>query len=192
MRVRTSPPALLAALALITGAGLAGCGGDEQDAALPEPGSSATGPSCQDDTGDAGPGLDLSAVRLVRVGDRVRVIVEQNTFPPQQNSVVWTVGFINADASHSVALTTTQVEGTDLTHAIAVDDERADPQDDPVRITANAMTTTFPVGPIDDLGPGTRWYAVLSVDGDDVDFCPGGAQIEDYLDITPLALPERW
>ena len=54
------------------------------------------------------------------------------------------------------------------------------------------MTTTYPVKAIDALGKGARWYATLSLDGDEIDYCPGGAELREVLDIVPLSLPDRW
>ncbi|MGQ0632396.1 MAG: hypothetical protein ACT4P1_15355 [Sporichthyaceae bacterium] len=150
------------------------------------------GPACTDEVGDSAPVLDLLSVQLVRTGKRVRVIVEQNTRPPTENTVEWTVGFVSADGDRYVDLTTKLAQGTQTSHAITVDDDRRQPQTDPVRITPTGMTTTFPVDPIDDLGPGTRWYAVLTVNGNDIDFCPGGSAVIDLLDIVPLDLPTQW
>jgi hypothetical protein len=174
---------------------LAGCSGgdDEPAAATPDPSAGATpvGVSCADGTGDsADPSLDLLGVRLARDGKNVRVVFDE-TETPKGEPVSWVVGFVSATGKHSVQLTADVRKTGDIAHGITVDDE-VRPVNDPVRITAEGMTTVFPVKPIDALGRGVLWYATLALDGEEIDYCPGGAELREVLDISPLALPDVW
>lgn len=185
--------------AVLLGGLLGGCsGGDDEPAATPDastpvPSSPAapTDVTCTDETGDsADPSLDLSTVRLSRSGQNIRVIFD-STEVPEDDPVSWVVGFVSADGKHTVELTADRRRNGDFAHAIVINGE-AEPVSDPVRLTAQGMTTLFPVKAIDGLGAGVRWYAVVSVNGDDIDFCPGDAQLREVLDIVPLTLPDRW
>ncbi len=189
MRVRGA--ALIAATGLL----VAGCSGGDGEAAAPTPDPSAsavpTALTCSDERGDnADPTLDLLSVRLARVGDQIRVVFD-HTEPPGEDPLSWVVGFVGANGRRTVELTAERRKNGDLAHAIVVNDDKR-PVTDLVRITSEGMTTVFPVKPIDDLGPGVRWYAAIGVDGEDIDFCPGGPELREVLDITPLTLPDRW
>lgn len=187
--------ASVAAVALALGL-TAGCsGGGDEDAAAPTPSvtrsPAPTTLTCDDTQGDnVDPTLDLVAVRLARAGENVRVVFD-TTEPPGDDPLRWVVGFVSANGRKSVELTTDRRKNGDLVHAIVVDGDRR-PVMDPVRVTAEGMTTVFPVDPIDDLGAGVRWYASIAVDGEDVDFCPGGPEVREVLDTVPLTLPDRW
>ncbi len=184
--------AMVAAAALL----VAGCSGGDDDepvAATPDPSATAApvGVSCTDGRGDsADPTLDLFTVRLARDGKNVRVVFDE-TETPEGEPVSWVVGFVSADGKHAVELTADIRKNGDIAHGMTIDGE-VRPVTDPVRITAEGMTTVFPVKPIDDLGRGVLWYATLSLDGEEIDYCPGGAELREVLDITPLALPDRW
>ena len=183
--------AILVAGALLMG----GCSGDDEAAPTAAPDSSASAPppaaTCPDATGDsADPALDLLGVRLARVGTNIRVVFD-HTQAPFDEPLSWVVGFVGRDGEHTVELTAERRKNGDMAHAIVVDDQKR-PVTDPVRLTAGGMTTLFPVQPIDDLGAGVRWYSQIGVDGQDIDFCPGGAELREVLDIVPLSLPERW
>jgi len=177
---------------------LAGCSGDDSSddpaAGSPGPTASAThaaGPECSDGTGDsADPQLDLFDVRLSRSGTNIRVIFDESK-PPTETPLSWVAGFVSADGKHSVELTADVRKNGDIAHGITVDGEVRG-IDDPVRLTAEGMTTTFPAKPVDALGRGTKWYATLGVDGEEIDYCPGGAELREVLDIVPLTLPDRW
>lgn len=177
---------------------LAGCSGDDSSddpaAANPEPTASAghaAGPECSDGTGDsADPQLDLFDVRLSRSGKNIRVIFDESK-PPTDTPLSWVVGFVSADGKHAVELTADVKKNGDIAHGITVDGE-VQGIDDPVRLTAEGMTTTFPVKPVDALGRGIKWYATLGVDGEEIDYCPGGADLREVLDIVPLTLPDHW
>lgn len=172
-----------------------GCSGNDEDppVAEPKPSTSATPASitCSDATGDsADPALDLLGVRLARSGQNVRVVFDHTAAPPDE-PLAWLVGFVTPDGERTVELTAERRKNGDQAHAIVVDDEKR-PVADPLRITGDGMTTLFPAEPIDDLGQGVRWYAQIGVDGDDVDFCPGGVELREVLDVVPLSLPDRW
>ncbi|HUR75865.1 MAG TPA: hypothetical protein VMZ00_16405 [Sporichthya sp.] len=189
MQVRGAAAVL--AVALLIG----GCSGDDQGpvAASPEATATATpvGVRCSDGTGDsADPSLDLFGVRLARSGKNIRVVFDESQ-TPGDSPVSWVVGLVSADGKHSVQLTADLRSNGDIAHAITVDDD-VRPVSDPVRITAEGMTTLFPVKPIDALGRGVLWYATLSLDGQEIDYCPGGAELREVLDIVPLALPDHW
>lgn len=189
--MRRGGAAALAATLLV-----AGCSGDDDEpvaAATPDPSATATqaGVVCSDGKGDsADPSLDLFDVRLARTGKDVRVVFNE-TETPEGDPVSWVVGFVSANGKHAVELTADVRKNGDIAHGITIDGE-VRPVTDPVRITAEGMTTVFPVKPIDDLGKGVLWYATLSLDGEEIDYCPGGAELREVLDISPLALPERW
>lgn len=183
--------ALLAAVALL----VSGCSGDDEAPAAAEPGQSASAApasvTCSDATGDsADPSLDLLGVRLARAGKDLRVVFD-HTQAPFDEPLSWVVGFVSADGDHTVELTAERRKNGDRAHAIVVDNDRR-PVTDPVRVTAEGMTTLFPVQPVDDLGRGARWYAQIGVDGDAIDFCPGGVELRGVLDIVPLSLPDTW
>jgi hypothetical protein len=191
---RTGGAAAAAAVALL----LAGCSGDDSSAdpavASPEPSASAnatTAAECTDPHGDsADPEMDLYDVRLSRTGKDIRVIFDESK-PPTDTPLSWVVGFVSADAKHSVQLTAGVKKNGDTEHGITVDDEVTG-IDDPVRVTPEGMTTVFPAKPVDALGKGIRWYATLAVDDDEIDFCPGGPELREVLDIVPLTLPAHW
>ena len=183
--------AVMAAVALL----LAGCSGDDEAPAAAEPGPSSsalpTSVTCSDATGDsADPTLDLLGVRLARAGKDIRVVFD-HTQAPFDEPLSWVVGFVSADGKRTVELTAERRKNGDLAHAIVVDNDKR-PVTDPVRVTAEGMTTLFPVKPIDDLGKGVRWYSQISVDGGAIDFCPGGVELREVLDIVPLSLPDTW
>lgn len=188
-----------AAALCVVGLFVAGCSGDDEPAAdgpdssvapSGEP-SAGAGITCSDGTGDsADPQFDLLAVRLSRSGKNVRVVFDE-TAPPLGSPLSWVVGFVAADGKHSVELTVDQKKNGDYSHAIVVDGEPAGVED-AVRLTAEGMTTTFPVKAIDELGKNVKWYATLGVDGEEIDFCPGGAELREVLDIVPLTLPATW
>lgn len=190
LRGRATPVGTLLAAALLIG----GCSSDDDPEAGPEPsGTAAPGSvTCQDETGDSNDtGLDLTAVRLARSDGGVRVVIEESALPPDDDPAAWVVGFLSSDGKDAVELTITKRKNGDLAHAIVVNGKvRA--IGSPVRVAPSGVSALFPVEPIDDLGTGARWYASLSVDGSDVDFCPGGAELREVLDITPLELPTRW
>lgn len=191
MRGRGMAVAACATGALLVG----GCSGDDEAApiAQPDPSAAATpgAVTCSDATGDsADPSLDLLGVRLARAGKDVRVVFD-HTPAPFDEPLSWVVGFVSADGERTVELIAQRRKNGDLAHAIVVDDDKR-PVDDPVRVTAEGMTTLFPVRPVDALGAGVRWYAQVGVDGDDIDFCPGGVELREVLDIVPLSLPDRW
>lgn len=193
MRVRGA--AMVAAAALLVGGLVGGCSGDDDEpaAATPDPSASAVPGSvtCEDGKGDsADPSLDLLTVRLARAGTNVRVIFD-STEVPENDPVSWVVGFVSANGKRTVELTADRRRNGDFAHAIVVNGE-ADGVEDLVRLTAEGMTTVFPVKEIDALGAGVRWYAVVSVNGDDIDFCPGDAELRGVLDIVPLTLPATW
>ncbi|MGQ0625482.1 MAG: hypothetical protein ACT4PP_12640 [Sporichthyaceae bacterium] len=187
-----------AALALVAVIATGACSSDGEGdpvGSAPAPtasATSATGPLCADEVGDAAPEQDLVSAQLVRTRDRVRVILTQAAAVPSDVIVVWNVGFVSADAERTVDLTTKTAPGAAPIHDLTRNGGATLQQTDPVRLTATAMTTTFPVEPIDDLGPGTRWYAELNIDGFVVDLCPGGRAVLDILDVVPLELPARW
>jgi hypothetical protein len=175
---------------------VAGCSGDDSsdDPAAPSPSASADPAAaleCTDGHGDsADPVFDLYDVRLSRTGKSIRVIFDE-TKPPEDTPLSWVVGFVSADGKHSVQLTVDLKKNGDIAHGIIVDDE-VQGVDDPVRLTAEGMTTTFPAKSVDALGRGAKWYATIGVDGDDIDYCPGGAELREVLDIVPLSLPATW
>lgn len=182
--------AVLAAVLLAVG-----CSGDDGEAAAPTPDPSTsaapTSLTCSDDRGDsADPSLDLVAVRLARAGQNVRVVFD-HTEPPGDIPLSWVVGFVSANGKRTVELTAERRKNGDLAHAIVINGSKR-PVTDVVRVTAEGMTTVFPVKAIDDLGGGVRWYAAIGVDGEDIDFCPGAAELREVLDIVPLSLPDRW
>lgn len=195
MRGRDMAVAACAAAALLVG----GCSGDDSGdgdgvpVAEPDPSASATpgAVTCSDAGGDsADPTLDLLGVRLARSGQNIRVVFD-HTQVPLDEPLSWVVGFVSADGDRTVELTAERRKNGDLAHAIVVDDDKR-PVDDPVRVSAEGMTTLFPVKPIDALGRGVRWYAQIGVDGAAIDFCPGGVELREVLDIVPLSLPDRW
>ncbi|MBA3743904.1 hypothetical protein [Sporichthya sp.] len=197
MQVRGA--AMVAAAIVLVGGLLGGCsGGDDEPAATPAPSTPAPSASaapgdvtCTDKAGDSvDPSLDLLAVRLARTGKNVRVIFD-STEVPEKDPVSWVAGFVSADGKHTVELTAERRRNGDFAHAIVVDGEE-DGVDDVVRLTAEGMTTVFPVKAIDALGAGVRWYAVVSVNGDDIDLCPGDVELREVLDIVPLTLPAGW
>lgn len=172
---------------------LGGCSGDNEPAAAPAAvATPGRGPSCSDESGDsADPVLDLTQVRLTRAGKNVAVAVEESGSPPADRQVDWVIGFVSADGARSVELTTQLAQGGDPSHAVVSDDETNGVLT-PVRITPAGMATTFPIKEVDALGAGTRWYVTLSVDGSEIDFCPGGAELRDALDVKPMELPASW
>lgn len=183
--------AAVAAAALL----IAGCSGDDEAPAAAEPDPSTsplpTSLTCSDATGDsADPSLDLLGVRLARTGKDLRVVFD-HTPAPFDEPLSWVVGFVSADGDRTVELTAERRKNGDMAHAIVVDNDKR-PVTDPVRLTPEGMTTLFPVQPIDDLGKGVRWYSYIGVDGDDTDFCPGGVELREVLDIVPLSLPDTW
>ena len=183
--------AVLAAVALL----IAGCSGDDEApaAAAPDPSASPlpTSLTCPDDTGDsADPSFDLLGVRLARAGKDIRVVFD-HTPAPFDEPLSWVVGFVSSDGDRTVELTAERRKNGDMAHAIVVDNDKR-PVTDPVRVTPEGMTTLFPVKPIDELGKGVRWYSQIGVDGDDIDFCPGGVELREVLDIVPLSLPDTW
>jgi hypothetical protein len=189
--VRGRGAAILAAVALL----VAGCSGDDEAPAAAEPDPSASAPAtaltCSDATGDsADHALDLLGVRLARAGQDIRVVFD-HTQAPFDEPLSWVVGFVSPDGDRTVELTAERRKNGDMAHAIVVDNDKR-PVTDPVRLTAEGMTTVFPVQPIDDLGRGVRWYSQIGVDGDDIDFCPGGVELREVLDIVPLSLPDSW
>jgi len=178
---------------------LAGCSGDDSAddpaAASPDPSASASPAAgaleCSDGKGDsADPTFDLYDVRLSRSGKNIRVIFDESE-PPADTPLSWVVGFVSSDGKHSVQLTADLKKDGDTAHGITVDDV-VQGVDDPVRITPDGMTTTFPAKPVDALGKGTMWYATLGLDGEEIDYCPGGAELREVLDIVPLSLPAQW
>lgn len=190
-QVRGPGVAIAVATALLVG----GCSGDGEAPATAEPDPSASAApgavNCSDATGDsADPSLDLLGVRLARTGKNIRVVFDHTQAPPDE-PLSWVVGFVSADGDRTVELTADRRKNGDTAHAIAVDGDKR-PVADPVRLTAEGMTTLFPARPIDDLGAGVRWYSQIGVAGDDTDFCPGGVELREVLDIVPLSLPERW
>lgn len=189
--MRERGAAVLAAVGLL----VAGCSGDDETpaAAGPDPSASAlpTSLACSDATGDsADPSLDLLGVRLARAGKDIRVVFD-HTQAPFGEPLSWVVGFLSSDGRRTVELTAERRKNGDLAHAIVVDNDKR-PVTDPVRVTAEGMTTLFPAKPIDDLGTGVRWYAQIGVDGVAIDFCPGGVELREVLDIVPLSLPDTW
>lgn len=187
MRVRGA--AMMAAAVL----SVAACSGDDSEPAASDPSASAapTAVSCTDPAGDsADPQLDLLGVRLARSGENIRVVFDE-TETPEGYPISWVVGFLSADGKRSVQLTAGIRRNGDIAHAITAQNE-VRPVTDPVRVTAEGMTTLFPAKPVDALGRGTRWYATLGLDGREIDFCPGGAELREVLDIVPLTLPDSW
>lgn len=189
-------PAVVSACGLAGALLLGGCSGDDEpDAAPPAPSGVATpgtGPSCSDAAGDsADPVLDLTAVRLTRTGKQISVAIEESGYPPEDREVNWVIGFVSADGSKSVELTVRVAQGGDPSHAVVTDDDSRGVVS-PVRITPTGLATIFPIKAVDALGPRARWYVTLSVDGSDIDFCPGGAELRDALDVVPIELPVSW
>jgi hypothetical protein len=204
---------IVAALATVA-VGLTGCGKDSHDTpaagdtstpTASDPGtdpstdpsadpSAPSGPTttCSDGRGDsADPQLDLFDVRLSRTGKSIRVVFDESN-PPSGTPLSWVVGFVSPDGKHTVNLTADVKANGDISHGYSVDEDDPVGVDDVVRINAEGMTSTWPSAPVDALGKGVRWYATLGVDGDEIDYCPGGAELREVLDVTPLTLPNTW
>ncbi len=118
-------------------------------------------------------------------------MIEENDYPPEDRQVDWVIGFISADGRESVELTTDLPQGGQPSHAVVTDDGSKGVVG-PVRLTPEGLATSFPVKAVDALGPGARWYVTLAVDGSEIDFCPGGPELRQVLDIEPMVLPDRW